>query len=200
MKFRNKILILCFAWLLCFQTAACTQYSASNTTTQSNQSTETELEPAVYLRTVDGDTIEITFPDNTEPTKVRLIGVNTLESVSPDTTKNNKYGEMASDFTKSQFKDGQEIWLEYDEEKYDKYGRLLAYVWTSDNINTQSETDITTYMYNAIILTSGQGYDIVYEPNHKYANIFANLCKTAQKNKTGLWQQDEFWNLVEQTK
>ena len=43
------------------------------------------------LRVVDGDTIEIDY--NGEKEKVRLIGVDTPESVHPDAEKNTDYGK-----------------------------------------------------------------------------------------------------------
>jgi micrococcal nuclease len=74
---------------------------------------------------IDGDTIEVRINNRTE--KVRFIGVDTPETVHP-TKGEEPYGREASDYTKSQLND-QSVGLEFDVEKRDRYGRLLAYVW-----------------------------------------------------------------------
>ena len=64
--------------------------------------------------------------------------------------------------------------------------KILYYVWLSNNIDATDTASISENMLNAILLAQGQAYDVVYEPNHKYADIFSDLCKTAQTNNTGL--------------
>ncbi|NLK43715.1 MAG: hypothetical protein GX300_04905, partial [Tissierellia bacterium] len=78
------------------------------------------------VRVVDGDTLIIEMEDKEE--RVRLIGVDTPESVHPDASKNVKAGKIASDFTKSRL-EGKYIELEFDVQERDRYGRILAYVW-----------------------------------------------------------------------
>ena len=59
----------------------------------------TELEAVTLVRVVDGDTIVISKDGKEE--KVRFLEVNTPESVHSDESKNNTYGDMASDYTKT---------------------------------------------------------------------------------------------------
>lgn len=79
-------------------------------------------------RVVDGDTIVLV--DRKE--HVRLIGANT-----PETVKRNwpvePWGPEASAFTK-QFLSGGEVRLEFDGDRRDKYGRMLALVWVGDRM------------------------------------------------------------------
>lgn len=79
-------------------------------------------------RVVDGDTIVLI--KNKE--HVRLIGANT-----PETVKRNwpvePWGPEASQFTKD-FLVGGEVRLEFDGDRRDKYGRMLAYVWVGDRM------------------------------------------------------------------
>ena len=77
-------------------------------------------------RVVDGDTIEVTPPVE-GTTDVRLIGVDTPEvfgGVEP-------CGPEASDFTTDQL-EGQDVILEFDEDRVDPYDRALAYVWVPE--------------------------------------------------------------------
>lgn len=66
-------------------------------------------------------------------TYVRLIGVDTPESVH--SRKPVEYfGKEASEFTKKHF-EGRTVYLTYDWDRYDKYGRTLAYVWLPVKVN-----------------------------------------------------------------
>ena len=79
---------------------------------------------AEFVRVVDGDTIVVIL-DNEEQT-VRLIGINAPESVHPDESRNTPEGQAASDYV-SELMDGvDEVYLEFDQEKFDSYDRLLA--------------------------------------------------------------------------
>jgi micrococcal nuclease len=80
---------------------------------------------ATVTRVVDGDTIEIS-PAIGGIEDVRLIGVDTPETVDPSTPVQ-PYGPQASNFTKAQL-EGKRVALEFDEVREDQYGRLLAYI------------------------------------------------------------------------
>lgn len=75
-------------------------------------------------RDVDGDTLKVII--NGEERTVRLLGVDTAESVHP--AKPVEDGALeASDFTKQLT--GKSVILTYDKKKTGYYGRTLAYVW-----------------------------------------------------------------------
>ncbi len=140
-----------------------------------------ELDEVSLLSVVDGDTIWVEYSDKEKPVKIRLIGIDTPESVHSDESKNTEYGIMASDHTKELLKDVETVFLEYDEEKEDQYGRTLAYVYLSD------EGSLSDSMLNAKILADGYALDKVYEPNHKYADVFHALRTVAESDEKGLW-------------
>lgn len=79
----------------------------------------------VVERVVDGDTLVLASGE-----KVRLIGVDTPETKHP-TKPVEPFGPEASAFTK-QAVEGQSVTLKFDREKYDRYQRLLAYVYRND--------------------------------------------------------------------
>lgn len=124
------------------------------------------------VRIVDGDTLVINY--NGVDEKVRLIGVDTPESVHPDATKNNEFGKIASDFSKN-YLDGKEVTLQFDVQERDQYGRILAYVY------------INGAMYNKTLLQEGMAKVATYPPNVKYVDDFKALEKTARENNKGLW-------------
>ncbi len=127
------------------------------------------------VRVVDGDTIIVDI-DGAE-TRVRLIGIDTPESVHPDDTLNSERGQVASDFT-SALLTGKQVYLEYDEEMTDKYGRTLAYVFLSDKTMIEAE-----------LLKNGMAEVMTIEPNSKYASYFEKLEAEAQRNKSGFWSE-----------
>lgn len=124
------------------------------------------------LRVVDGDTIIVDFGGKSE--KVRMIGIDTPESVHPDESRNTPEGKIASDFTKSQL-EGKNVQLEFDVEERDKYGRMLAYVW------------IDGVMYNKTLLSEGYAKLATFPPNVKYVDDFKALEKQARELKKGFW-------------
>lgn len=125
------------------------------------------------IRVVDGDTFEINFDGKKE--KVRLIGVDTPESVHPDANRNVKEGKLTSEYTKK-YLEGKEVTLEFDVQERDKYGRLLAYVWYEGE------------MYNKHLLNIGYAKIATYPPNVRYVDEFTALQEVARENKVGLWE------------
>lgn len=150
-----------------------------------------ELDKVTVTKVIDGDTISCVRENEEEEFKVRFNLIDTPESVHIDESRNNDYGIMASDFTKSLIKEGDTVYLEYDVEKNDIYNRTLAYVWLSDDVNTDLKSDIEKYMANAIILRNG--YARVYSFNNvKYLELFKMYESEAKQNKAGLWKYDEY--------
>src|SRR5699024_10360999 len=102
-----------------------------------------------------------------EQIKVRLIGVDTPETVKPNTPVQ-PYGKEASDFSKEHLTD-KDVFLEYDKEKEDRYGRTLAYVWLDKDT-----------MFNERLVKKGLAREKNFSPNGKYKEM---LEKEEQKEK-----------------
>ena len=124
-------------------------------------------------RVVDGDTF-VTYI-NGEKTRIRMIGVDTPESVHPDESKNTKWGKKISKWVKKQLT-GKKVKLKYDKDKYDQYGRTLAYVYLGKT------------MFNKTLLKKGYARAVYYAPNGKYRKAFNKLQATAKKKKKGFWK------------
>ncbi len=79
------------------------------------------------LRVVDGDTLHVLLGG--QDTTVRLIGINTPETVKPDSPIE-CFGPEASQFAHDVLT-GQRVTVEFDDSQgdQDRYGRTLAYVW-----------------------------------------------------------------------
>lgn len=129
------------------------------------------------VHVVDGDTIDIDIPDGPhKSTRIRLWGVDTPETVRPDTPPQH-YGPQASQFTKDTVQ-GKIVRIELEPQRNtrDKYNRLLGYVRLSDG-----------RLLNAILIEQGYGYA---DPrfDHKRKAEFARLQSAARKGRLGLWK------------
>ena len=120
-------------------------------------------EKVELVRVVDGDTIIVNYVG--EQTRVRLIGINSPESVHEDESKNTQEGRDASAFLKEYLEDVEYVWLEFDVEPQDQYERSLAYVWMNGD-----GTEVAEDMLNGIIVKNGYADARSYEPNVKYQN------------------------------
>ncbi|MFZ3072633.1 MAG: thermonuclease family protein [Thermodesulfobacteriota bacterium] len=120
-------------------------------------------------RVIDGDTIVI--EDNR---KIRLIGVDTPETVHPNKPVE-YFGKEASLFTK-RMAEGKKVKIEYDWQKKDKYGRTLAYLYLEDG----------TFL-NLEIIRQGYGFAYTKFP-FKHLEIFRQAEKEARENRRGLWK------------
>lgn len=138
------------------------------------ENNESVIDLYEVVRVVDGDTIVVKY--NGVDEKVRLIGIDTPESVHADESKNTEEGVLVSDYTKKMLTD-KKVGLEFDVSKRDKYGRLLAYVYLDGE------------MYNKILLKEGYARVATYPPNVKYVDEFVKLQKEARENNKGLWQE-----------
>ena len=140
---------------------------------------DTEFIKASIVRVVDGDTLVVDI-DN-EEVKVRLIGIDTPESVASKdylqkTGKtNSKEGKDATAVTKSILSDYTDVYLQKDVSETDKYGRLLRYVWLSVPEDEFNINEISTKMLNAMLLEKGTAKAVSYKPDVKYQDIFEDL-------------------------
>ena len=126
---------------------------------------------ATVTRVIDGDTVEIS-PAIDGIEDVRFIGVDTPELNDPACGEH-PYGIEASEFTRAQL-GGQEVELEFDVEKTDRYGRLLAYVYHGE-------------MFNETLLEEGYAQVATYPPNVKYVDRFEEAQAEARAANLGMW-------------
>ena len=155
----------------------------------------------VYLQDfVDGDTFWA-MDENGASFKVRLIGLDAPESVHANTSKNTVWGEYSSaaakEWLSEKTTEGESpLYLEYDEEKEDQYGRRLAYVW--DDASTIGDTSqLVLHCMNAYMISEGMAKAKKYSPNVKYNDEFFALGKEAKDNNKGNWQYDGYRELYD---
>ena len=124
-------------------------------------------------RVVDGDTIVVNYHGKYE--KVRLLCVDTPESVHRDKKRNVPMGKAASRYTKSRLT-GKYVDLEFEEKRRGYYGRLLAYVFV-DSVN-----------FNVELVRQGLSpYYTKYGLSRKYDQEFREAERHAKKNGLNIW-------------
>jgi micrococcal nuclease len=157
-----------------------------------------ENQPPIFkkytlLKVIDGDTILV---NDGNKQKLRLIGIDTPEpwfeektgkdarraGVSIESMK--KLGRLATEFVRSYLSVyyGEKITVELGAERYDKYGRLLGYLWLPNG-----------KMLNREILRAGYARIMSIPPNTKYYREFLQLEKKAHHSHLGIWKQLKKW-------
>lgn len=133
---------------------------------------------ATVIRVKDGDTYFVKLDSTDQEVTIRLIGVDTPESVAPDNyyKDNTAEGKEVSAIVKDKIKAGDKLSVEYDVQTEDKYGRTLAYLYFSDG-----------KMIQEWLLENGYAQVMTIQPNSKYAEHFADIQHIAAENGIGLW-------------
>lgn len=137
----------------------------------SAESADAELYEVISV--IDGDTIKIKYQNET--VSVRLIGVNTPETVDPRTSVE-CYGQEASEYLK-QLLTGKQVRIESDSSQAnrDKYGRLLRYVYlNNEDIGLE-------------LISNGYGYEYTYDTPYTKQSAYRQAQATASAQEKGLW-------------
>lgn len=153
-----------------------TQKSTSLPASPKPEQTQTQSQFTYYsvIEVVDGDTIKINMSGKTET--LRLIGMDTPETVDPRKPVQ-CFGKEASNKAK-EILSGKKVRIELDptQGEWDKYDRLLAYVYRDDGI-----------FYNKYMIEQGYAHEYTYNAPYKYQAEFKAAQKLAQTNQAGLW-------------
>jgi micrococcal nuclease len=123
----------------------------------------------VVTRVIDGDTLVVEGVGT-----VRLIGVDTPETVDPRRPVG-YFGKEASEFTK-QLATGKRVRLEFDQDRTDRYGRTLAYVYLQPE----------NLLLNAEIIRQGYGFAYIRFP-FRMMEQFRAFEREAREAGRGLW-------------
>lgn len=158
-----------------------TQENNDNSSTLSNSTVPDGSTEAFIERVVDGDTMTLKLKESGETVKLRLLLIDTPESVKPGVDPQ-PYSTEASNFAKELLKSGDTVYIEYDEgEKTDKYGRQVGYLWF------YSKDDNQWKMFNEKIVEEGLarvGY--IYSQKRHLDTLYAAQDK-AKSNELNIW-------------
>lgn len=133
-----------------------------------------DVEEGVVVAVVDGDTLDVRLGNRVE--RVRLIGLNTPESVDPRRPVQ-CFGVEASLYNKSLTLD-QLVYLEEDptQGSRDQFDRLLRYVWLADG-----------RLVNLELIANGYAAQYTFDTPYKYRDLFRSAERSAKDSEGGLW-------------
>src|SRR4051794_29302463 len=140
-----------------------------------------EVADGVVVGHVDGDTIKLRPAQVTaylEPdrvTTVRLLEIDTPESVKPDTPVE-CYAQRASAALSRLLPVGAHVWVKPDRDLLDPYGRTLLYLWTARG----------TFV-NLAMVRQGFAKAVLFEPNDEYIGLMRAAERRARAEQRGLW-------------
>jgi micrococcal nuclease len=135
-----------------------------------SRSTGDGLVPVISVS--DGDSVSVLIARKKE--EVRLIGIDAPEMAQKpwgDESKKHLESFLSSS--------GWKVKLEYDVEKRDKYGRILAYMRTADE-----------KFINLLMIKSGYAMLYTVPPNVKYVHELKAAQEEARNGKLGIWSDN----------
>lgn len=151
-------------------------YLSTKLNKEVSEESSTVLENYEVLEVIDGDTIKIKY--NWELINIRMIWIDSPENSTTRFWYVQKFGDQAKDKLKELIWSNK-ISIELDETQwnYDKYNRLLAYVFVSwVNINQK-------------MIELWYAKEYTYSKAYKYQNDFKNAQKNAEFSKIWIWEE-----------
>jgi micrococcal nuclease len=145
------------------------QGSTPTTRQETGEPLRTLTGPVVSV--VDGDTIDVQLDGR--KVRVRYIGINTPETKHPEKGVE-PFGPEAAEANR-RLVEGQTVRLELDVQPWDRYQRLLAYVY------------VGATMINAELVRQGYAQVSTFPPNVKHAETFQQRQREAREARRGLW-------------
>ena len=130
----------------------------------------------LVTKVVDGDTIWV--EGEGKRLKVRLIGVDTPETVHP-TKEVECYGPESSDFA-TDILAGTQVAIVTDtsQGEVDRYGRTLAYVFLPNG-----------QFFQELLVSGGYAYEYTFDQPYKYRDLLIEAEGQARLNGAGLWTE-----------
>lgn len=122
----------------------------------------------------DGDTIIL---ENGQ--RVRFLGINTPEIASRH--RDAEPGGMAAKTWLRERIGDQPVYLEHDQEKRDKYKRLLAHVFLSDGTHL-----------NLALVEQGLAFMSIVPPNLRYVDAMSRAQQGAEAQRLGIWNEPDY--------
>jgi micrococcal nuclease len=129
-----------------------------------------EAKEYIVRKVIDGDTIQLESGET-----VRYLGIDAPEMWQKEEGREFFAKEAARQNKKLVFM--KKVRLEFDVEKKDSYGRLLAYVF------------VKNVFVNGELVKLGCAKAVVKPPNIKHKNLLLSLQQKAMEEERGLWQE-----------
>lgn len=156
---------------------AINSYQSSNVTKEIPK----DFVKATVERVVDGDTMKLKLDKNKEIITLRLLLVDTPESVKKGVDPQ-PYSKEASNFAKDTLKTGNTVYIEYDDgDKTDKYDRHLGYLWY------QANNDSNWQIFNEKLISEGYARVGYVYSQKRHLDEFYKAQDYAKSHNLNIW-------------
>ena len=143
-------------------------------------------EEASVERVVDGDTMKLNLKNSNEVITLRLLLVDTPESVKQGVDPQ-AYAIEASNFAKEVLQVNDTVYIEYDSgSKTDRYGRHLGYLWYYSKENNSWQ------MFNKTIIEKGFARVGYIYSQKKHLDTLNEAQDKAKNSKLNIWSVDGY--------
>lgn len=123
----------------------------------------------------DGDTVRLK-----DGRKIRLAGIN-----APEVSKKDKAGEPLADEARAHLSrlldSGSRVRVRYEQERRDRYGRLLAHLYLPDGSSIEER-----------LLDEGLAQQLVVPPNNWQSSCYQRIEQRARLQRRGVWRLDHY--------
>lgn len=144
-------------------------------------------ESARVVHITDGDTVRVVIDG--EEHRLRYIGIDTPESVAPNTPV--EAFALEATTANAALVDGRSVVLEMDVSERDRFDRLLRYVWLPpDDGATAGSPGAAWRLVNLELIRLGVAEAVDYPPDTKYSDLFDAAERKAREEGVGMWADD----------
>ncbi len=140
-----------------------------------------DVERMVVHRVVDGDTVHLTYPNDSWYYPTRIIGIQAPEMDGPF-TEEGCYGSEAKQFLAKLLPVGTEVYAQKDRTDEDRNGRRLRHLFV-----IHPKTD-DAYLVSEVLVLGGFADARSYPPNDLYDDVLRDAEELARERRRGLWR------------
>ena len=132
---------------------------------------------------LDGDTFDIEFAHGGGSDRVRVLAINSPETHASEPQGPDCWALEAQERAEELLPEGTEVWLTFDGEEQDTYGRLLAYVFLGRAPRDVSFQD----SFNYTMVREGMAWTYFFDNNRSFEDILRAGEQQAAGEDLGVW-------------
>lgn len=140
-------------------------------------------------RVHDGDSINLTEPDDDWYESYRIVGMQApeVEGYKPEEC----FGPESAAFLKTLLPEGTRVWIQQDISNKDPNGRFLRHIF----IENPETGDI--YLLSELMIRGGYARERFYKPDDLYRDVLEEAQAYAWEHPANMWTCDEWKSLID---
>lgn len=148
-----------------------------------------DAEPMRVDKVHDGDSINLTEPDDDWYEQYRQIGIQApeIEGYRDEEC----FGPVSAEFTKELVPEGSIVWIQQDISDKDPNGRFLRHIFIED------EDTGEYYLLSEVLVRGGYARARSYPPDDLYDDVLLEAQEYAQETMSGMWTCEDWQYLLD---